>query len=81
MPQGAFYVFPNVAKLFGKTIRGRRVTDADVLAELILDEARVALVPGGGFGAPNNVRLSYATSMERIQTGLDRIEALMKEAR
>ncbi len=80
-PKGAFYCFPNVSGLFGKTIRGRKVENADTLAEIILAEAHVALVSGSGFGAPNNVRLSYATSMERIETGMDRIEALLKEAK
>lgn len=79
-PQGAFYVFPNVSGLFGKTIRGRKIVDSDTLAEVILEEARVALVPGSGFGAPNNVRISYATSLERITEGLNRIEVLLREA-
>jgi aspartate aminotransferase len=79
-PQGAFYVFPNVSEFFGKTIRGRKIMDTDVLAQVILEEGRVALVPGSGFGAPNNLRISYATSLERITEGLNRIETLLKEA-
>lgn len=78
-PTGAFYLFPNVAALFGKAWRGRRIESSDDLAALILEQARVGLVPGSGFGAPDYLRLSYATSMERIQTGLDRIAQLLAE--
>ncbi len=79
-PQGAFYLFPNVSGTFGKTIRGRQITTSDELAEVILEHAQVAVVPGTGFGAPNYVRFSYATSLERIDEGLNRIAALLKEA-
>ncbi|MEN6520231.1 MAG: pyridoxal phosphate-dependent aminotransferase [Armatimonadota bacterium] len=73
-PGGAFYVFPNVTGLFGKTWDGGTITGAESLTEYLLEEAKVALVPGTGFGAPNYMRLSYATSMEAIVKGLDRIE-------
>jgi aspartate aminotransferase len=79
-PQGAFYLFPNVKATFGKTIAGRVIQSADDLAEVILEHARVAVVPGTGFGAPDYIRFSYATSMERIGEGLNRIEALMQSA-
>jgi aspartate aminotransferase len=78
-PVGAFYLFPNVSALYGKSWRGRLIKDGDDLAALILEQAQVGLVPGSGFGAPAYLRLSYATSMERIQTGLDRIAALLAE--
>jgi aspartate aminotransferase len=78
-PVGAFYLFPNVSAIYGKSFHGRLLKDDDDLAALILEEARVGLVPGSGFGAPNYLRLSYATSMERIKTGLDRIEKLLAE--
>jgi aspartate aminotransferase len=81
VPPGAFYVFPDVSALFGKTIRGRAIKDDMDLVEAILELGHVAVVPGGGFGAPNNIRLSYATSMERITMGMDRMEALLREAR
>lgn len=77
---GAFYLFPNVQGVLGKTIRGHKITTDLELEALILDEAKVGLVAGVGFGAPGYLRISYATSMERIATGLDRIEALLKEA-
>jgi aspartate aminotransferase len=80
-PQGAFYLFPKVSKLFGTTIRGRKINNCDDLGTVILEEAKVGVVPGSGFGAPDYIRFSYATSMERIDEGLNRIEALIKEAK
>ena len=80
-PGGAFYVFPNVSALFGKIAGDTVIKDADTLAAYLLDDARVAVVPGAGFGAPNNIRLSYATSMENIEKGVARIaEAVGKLA-
>ena len=78
-PAGAFYLFPNVSALFGETIAGRRIMSSDDLAEVILERAHVGVVPGTGFGAPNYIRFSYATSMERIDEGLDRIARLLSE--
>ena len=79
IPQGAFYVFPSVKGWIGRTAGGRRIAASDDLAALILDEVQVALVPGTGFGAPDCIRFSYSTSMDRIKTGCDRIEKLLKE--
>jgi aspartate aminotransferase len=74
-PDGAFYVFPDVSAFFGRA----GITDSQSFANYLLDEARVAVVPGGAFGADNFVRVSYATSMERIREGVRRIgEALSK---
>ena len=79
MPGGAFYVFPNVSGLVGKSWNGKAITDSDSLAGYLLDEAKVAVIPGTGFGAPNNMRLSYATGMQAIEKGLHRIaEAVAK---
>ncbi len=78
-PEGAFYAFPNVSDLFGREIRGSVPRSGEDLAMLLLREARVAVVPGEGFGSPRHVRLSYATSMERLCEGLDRIEALVRD--
>jgi aspartate aminotransferase len=72
-PDGAFYVFPNVSALFSASM-----PSSDALAEHLLAEARIAVVPGSGFGAPDYIRLSYATSMEQIQEGLDRLAAAAK---
>jgi len=74
MPVGAFYAFPNVAKLFNKAANGKTIKNSSDLASYLLDDANVALVSGDAFGADAYIRLSYATSMESIQKGLDRIE-------
>ena len=78
-PDGAFYIMMNIKSLLGKTIRGVRIENVDVLCNEILDKAKVALVPGTGFEAPGYVRWSYATSMENIKKGLDRFEEYIKE--
>jgi aspartate aminotransferase len=70
-PDGAFYVFPDIRAYFGK----HGIRDSQTFADFLLDEARVAVVPGGAFGADDYVRISYATSMERIQEGIARIAA------
>lgn len=74
-PDGAFYVFPDVRAFFGK----RGITDSQSFAAYLLDEARVAVVPGGAFGADEYVRISYATSMERIREGMSRLEAALRK--
>lgn len=74
MPVGAFYAFPRVSPLFGKSVNGRLISNSSDLASYLLDEAKVALVSGDAFGADAYMRLSYATSMEIIVKGLDRIE-------
>ncbi len=78
MPHGAFYVLMNISKLKGRIIKGKQINTAADLAELLLDEARVALVPCESFGAGDYVRWSYATSMENIKEGLDRLESFLK---
>ena len=75
MPAGAFYAFPNVASLFQRRHAGGVVTSAADLATYLLNEARVATVPGEPFGSASHLRLSYATSMDAIERGLDRMEA------
>ncbi|HUV05872.1 MAG TPA: pyridoxal phosphate-dependent aminotransferase [Armatimonadota bacterium] len=72
-PGGAFYVFPNISALLGKTYKVRSITGSDSLAAYLLEEAKVAVIPGSGFGADQNIRLSYAASMENIKKGLERI--------
>jgi len=76
-PQGAFYVFPNITGLYGRVVGGRHISDDTTLAEALLEVAKVAVVPGVAFGWPGNLRFSYATSMEKIKAGLDRIEAVL----
>jgi len=74
-PDGAFYIFPEVKAVFG---RGP-VRDSTSFAEFLLDEANVAVVPGIAFGSDAHVRISYATSMERIREGVARIEAAVRK--
>ncbi len=74
MPVGAFYAFPRVSALFGKSLNGKVIRKSADIAALLLDEAKVALVAGDAFGADAYIRLSYATSMDIIEKGLDRIE-------
>jgi len=76
-PQGAFYCFPSLGNLLGCDIRGRRASSTLELAELILDEARVAIVPGEGFGAPGYARLSYALGDDDLVEGITRIADLV----
>jgi aspartate aminotransferase len=75
MPQGAFYVFPDISGLFGRRYRGQPLrTSADVTS-FLLEEARVAVVPGADFGSDRHLRLSYASSLAAIEEGLERIAA------
>lgn len=78
-PQGAFYVFPNIRPLIGKTAKGKKIKSPCDLAEFFLEEARVATVPGEDFGSSENIRFTYAASMEDIERGCDRIEAAIKK--
>jgi len=73
-PKGAFYVFMNITQTFGQQIDGNVIKDSTTFAQNLLEQYKVAVVPGIGFGADGYVRLSYATSMENIIKGLDRIE-------
>lgn len=78
-PQGAFYTFPNVSALFGKIGKERKIGTANDLAQYFLEEARVLAVPGEDFGSNENIRFSYATSLEEIEKGCDRVEAAIKK--
>ncbi|MGE5329899.1 MAG: pyridoxal phosphate-dependent aminotransferase [Deltaproteobacteria bacterium] len=77
-PEGAFYVMINISKLIGKSFNGTIIKGSDSFAELLLEKAEVAVVPGSGFGIEGYVRLSYATSMENISEGLSRIEKFVQ---
>ena len=78
-PDGAFYVMMNIEKLIGKTICGKVINSADDFSEIFLSEELVAVVSGVGFDAPNYVRWSYATSMENICEGINRLEKLLSK--
>ncbi|WP_017615365.1 pyridoxal phosphate-dependent aminotransferase [Nocardiopsis salina] len=80
-PQGAFYAYPSVKGVLGRTVRGRTPQTSTELAELILEEAEVAVVPGEAFGTPGYLRLSYALSDEDLTEGVSRIQKLLAEAK
>jgi aspartate aminotransferase len=73
MPEGAFYVFPNVGELLNKSWRGKKLGSPCDLADFLLEEAKVAVVPGEDFGSTEHIRFSYATSLEDIERGCARI--------
>jgi aspartate aminotransferase len=78
-PTGAFYAFPNVSALYGRTVGGQRINNSLDIAIYLLEDAKIALVHGDAFGDDNYIRISYATSMENIKKGLERIkEALSR---
>ncbi|MCH7518352.1 MAG: pyridoxal phosphate-dependent aminotransferase [Candidatus Dadabacteria bacterium] len=78
-PQGAFYVFPNISAYFGKAFNGKVIKDSLDFTEFILEEAKVAVVPGVAFGSDDHVRISYATSMDDIIKGMERITEAVKK--
>src|SRR5438067_898397 len=78
IPGGAFYAFFDVSAHFGRTLGGRRVTDSAGFCAAALESAHVNLVPGSAFGAEGYVRLSFASSREQLNGGLDRLEAMLK---
>ena len=73
-PDGAFYVMVNISKLKGRTIAGKTIAGSMDFCGMLLEKARVAAIPGIAFGDDDYIRLSYATSMESIKEGLDRIQ-------
>lgn len=77
-PKGAFYLLMNISKTFGKYHEGELIDNSTSFSEILLDKFEVAVVPGIAFGADTHVRLSYATSMENIKKGLERIEKFIK---
>ena len=78
-PEGAFYAFPSFAGVIGRTVRGRVIDSTQTLATVILDEVKVAVVPGEAFGAPGYFRFSYALGDADIVEGVGRINTLLRE--
>jgi aspartate aminotransferase len=78
-PTGAFYCFPDVSSHYGRNINGMKINGSMDFAKAILEQANVALVPGLPFGCDNNVRLSFACSLEQIAKGLDRLEKWLSQ--
>ncbi|MDB5084008.1 MAG: aspartate aminotransferase [Bacilli bacterium] len=81
VPEGAFYVFPNISELFGKSYQGKVIDSSDTFAAVALEQANISIVPGSGFGAPNNFRISYATSQQNLEKAMDRLENFLRECR
>ena len=74
IPEGAFYVFPDISSLFGKTFKGKKIANASDLSLFLLEEALVATVTGDAFGNPNCIRISYAASQAQITEAVTRIK-------
>lgn len=74
MPEGAFYVFPNVSGIYGLSFSGKKIMNSTDFIDYLLDEANVATVPGAAFGSDDHIRLSYATSLKNIEEGVKRIK-------
>ncbi len=81
LPEGAFYVFPGISSYFGAKWKDKSIASAMDFSMYLLEEAKVAVVAGEGFGAPNNMRISYATSMQNLEKGLNQIEEALKRLR
>ncbi|MGH3319787.1 MAG: pyridoxal phosphate-dependent aminotransferase [Streptosporangiaceae bacterium] len=79
-PKGAFYCYPSVKEVLGRDIRGRRAQTSAELAEVVLEEAEVAIVPGEAFGTPGYLRLSYALGDDDMAEGVSRVAKLLAEA-
>lgn len=79
LPKGAFYIFPNVTKLFSKKHSGQEIGDCANLCMYLLEEAQVGLVPGDAFGSPNCIRISYAASEETLREALKRIKSAIEK--
>lgn len=77
LPQGAFYAYPAVSSLYGRKVGEWEIKDSVGLCDYLLEEGKVACVPGAGFGTSEHIRLSYATSMEKIEKAMDRVAEVM----
>ena len=78
-PQGAFYIMINIDKCLGKEINGEKINDSMDFSAKLLEDEKVAVIPGKAFGLDNYVRVSYATSMELIEKGLERINKFVNK--
>ena len=77
IPEGAFYVFPDISAFFGKTIKGKEIKNASDFSMLLLEEANVATVTGEAFGAPACIRMSYAASELQLREAVRRIKEVL----
>ena len=81
VPQGAFYIFPDVSGLFGRQLEGGAIHSGQDLAMYLLEKAEVATVGGDAFGSPNCIRISYAASEAQLQEAIRRIAGAVAELR
>ncbi len=77
IPDGAFYIFPDISAFFGKTIQGKTITNASDFSTMLLEDANVATVTGDAFGAPNYIRMSYAASQEQLREAIRRVKEVL----
>jgi aspartate aminotransferase len=80
-PRGAFYVFPNVSAYYGRTFKGKKIEGSLDMADYLLDEYQIAIVPGIAFGADRCIRFSFATSMDIIEDGMKRFKEALARLR
>jgi aspartate aminotransferase len=78
VPTGAFYLYPDVSGLLNRSFIGQRIENVDRLAELLLEQARIAVVPGSAFGSDRHVRISYAIPAQEIELGLTHLECFVR---
>lgn len=78
-PEGAFYLFPNMSSFYGKSYNGVKIKNSDDMAQYLISEAQVVTVPGSGFGANNNIRLSYACSMKDLEKAVSRMKSALEK--
>ena len=79
MPEGAFYAFPSFESIIGRTIRGTKIESTLQLADVVLEQVKVAFVPGEAFGSPGYARFSFALGDDDLGEGLGRIADLLAE--
>jgi len=78
IPDGAFYLFPDVSRLLSLSFKGQHLQNVERLAELLLEHAHIAVVPGSAFGSDRHIRVSYAIPMEEIITGITRLQQFVQ---
>ena len=76
---GAFYLMPNMTAFYDKEWNGKKIADSFGMADYLLAEAKIAVVPGGAFESPDNIRIAYSNSMESLIEGMNRMEAALKK--
>ncbi len=78
-PEGAFYVFPNISGLFGRAYQGEKISSPATLSRLLLESVHLSVVQGDPFGSLEHIRISYATSMDRLEEGLNRLDGFVQD--